>query len=485
MTAGYSGPTQLFIDGKWIPGREGKLWPVYNPATEEVIAEVALAGPEDVDVAVRAARKAFDRGDWANLDAHRREALLHRIADLIEQNASTFARLETMNTGKPLRETTRVDIPLAIQCFRYYAGWPSKLLGSTIPVHPGRFLHYTVREPIGVIAQIIPWNFPLFMAAAKIAPALACGNTVVLKPSELTPLTALYLAQLIQEAGVPDGVVNVINGPGDTGRALAEHPLVDKIAFTGSTRVGQLLMKSAAERIKRISLELGGKSPHIVFADADLDAAAKSIALGIFLNQGEMCVAGSRLFVQDQVFDDVVERLIQRAKKIVIGDPMDDRTTMGALISEAHRNRVAGYVELGSQEGARVLYGGRPPGNLSRGYFYEPTILTEVRNDMRVAQEEIFGPVLAVIRFSDEEEMIRQANDTVYGLSAGVWTKDLARAHRVAKRLKAGTVWINSYNLLDASVPFGGYKQSGLGREFGQESLELYTEVKAVWTSLQ
>ncbi|MBE3551685.1 MAG: aldehyde dehydrogenase family protein [Kyrpidia tusciae] len=478
-------PKQLFIDGGFVDSAGGETFPVVYPATGEEICRVPWARQGDVDRAVRAARRVVDEGRWASMNAHDRERLLHRVADLIEAHADTLALLETYDTGKPIRDAQAVDVPLTIQCFRYYAGWPSKLKGETIPVR-GRFLTYTMKEPVGVVGQIVPWNFPLYMAAIKVAPALATGNAVVLKPAEETPLSALYLAQLMAEAGVPEGVFNVVTGDGETtGAALVAHPGVDKIAFTGSTAVGQQIMRQAASHIKRVSLELGGKSPHIVFSDADLPAAVKGIVSGIFYNQGEVCLAGSRIFVQKPVYEEVLEQLSTAARKVTIGDPFDSGTTFGALISEEHRQRVQHYVGVGIREGARVIEGGRIPEKHSRGYFYEPTVLVGEDNQMTVAQEEIFGPVALVLPFETTEEVIRLANATKYGLAAGLWTQNVSRAHNVARALKAGTVWINAYNLLDAAAPFGGYKMSGFGRELGEEALDLYTELKTVWTSLR
>ncbi|MDI3257923.1 MAG: aldehyde dehydrogenase family protein [Kyrpidia sp.] len=478
-------PKQLFIDGQFVDSAGGETFPVVYPASGEEICRVPLARDEDVDRAVRAARRVVDDGRWARLNPHDRERLLHRIADLIETHAEALAFLETYDTGKPLRETKMVDIPLTIQCFRYYAGWPSKIKGDTIPVR-GQFLTYTLREPVGVVGQIVPWNFPLYMAAIKVAPALATGNAVVLKPAEETPLSALYLARLMAEAGVPEGVFNVVTGDGETtGAALVRHPDVDKIAFTGSTSVGQQIMRQAASHIKRVSLELGGKSPHIVFADADLSAAVKGIVSGIFYNQGEVCLAGSRIFVQKPVYEEVLERLRDAARNMKIGDPFAEETTFGSLISEEHRQRVERYVGVGVEEGAEVVEGGRIPPNCPKGYFYEPTILVGGHNRMTVAQEEIFGPVAFVLPFDTVEDVIGLANDTKYGLAAGLWTKNVSLAHNVARALKAGTVWINAYNLLDAAAPFGGYKMSGFGRELGEEALDLYTECKTVWTSLR
>ncbi|ADG06015.1 aldehyde dehydrogenase family protein [Kyrpidia tusciae] len=478
-------PTQLFIDGRFVDSLSGEKFAVVNPASGEQIGEVPLADEKDVDCAVQAARRVVDGGRWAAWNPYERERLIHRVADLIEAHADTLALLETCDTGKPLRDAKAVDIPLTIQCFRYYAGWPSKIKGETVPVR-GQFLTYTLREPVGVVAQIIPWNFPLYMAAIKVAPALATGNAVVLKPAEETPLSALYLARLMKEAGIPDGVFNVVTGDGEkTGAALVRHPGVDKISFTGSTAVGQQIMAQAASGIKRVSLELGGKSPHIVFADADLSAAVKGIVGGIFYNQGEVCLAGSRVFVQRPVYNKVLEEVRGAARKVKIGNPLDESTTFGPLISAEHQSRVHRYVKMGVEEGAQLIEGGSAPANLESGYFYEPTILVGDHLGYTVAREEIFGPVAFVMPFDTPEEVVGLANDTRYGLAAGLWTRDLSLAHRTARALKAGTVWINAYNLLDAAAPFGGYRMSGFGRELGEEALDLYTELKTVWTSLR
>lgn len=478
-------PTQLFISGAYVDAADGQTFDNINPATGNSLGGVARGAKEDIDRAVQAARKVADAGKWAGMSAMDRERLLHRIADAIEAHAEELAMLETYDTGKPIRDSRAIDLPMAMQTFRYYAGWPSKIRGETLPVR-GKFLTYTLREPIGVAGQIIPWNFPLFMAAMKLGPALAAGNTVVLKPAEQTPLSALYLARLMTEAGLPEGVVNIVTGIGEeAGEALVKHPGVDKIAFTGSTSVGKHIMRTAADTLKGVSLELGGKSPHILFADADLKSALASIIGGIFYNQGEICIAGSRLFVEQSIHDQVVEMMTEAAKSMKIGDPFDKETTMGSLISEEHQSRVAGYVDIASSEGAKVVYGGKKQQVDGAGYFFEPTVLCGVNNEMRVAREEIFGPVLSIIPFSDEKELIRQANDTTYGLAAGLWTRDIGRAHSMAKALQAGTVYINSYSLLDPAAPFGGYKESGIGREMGEQGIEPYLQNKTVWTSLR
>jgi aldehyde dehydrogenase (NAD+) len=419
------------------------------------------------------------------MSARDRGRLLHRIADGIEARADELARLETLDNGKPVREARMIDIKESIDCFRYYAGWADKIDGDVIPV-PGPYLNYTRREPVGVCGQIIPWNYPLQMAAWKVAPALACGNTVVLKPAEQTPLTALELARIAEEAGVPAGVLNVVPGFGeDAGAALVRHPDVDKIAFTGSTEVGKVIQREAAATLKRVSLELGGKSPNIVFADADVDAAVKGASMAIFYNAGQACTAGSRLLVEESIREDFVARLRERAAKIQPGDPLDPKTRLGPLVSQEQLERVMGYVEKGRSEGAELVLGGeRSQANGGKGFFVGPTIFDRVRPEMTIAREEIFGPVLTVIPFADMEEAMRIAHDTEYGLAAAVWTRDIGKAHRAAHRLRAGTVWINTYHNLDTGSPFGGYKQSGYGRELGRYALDLYTQVKSVWVSL-
>ena len=477
---------RLFINGAWTDSRSGKMFTTPNPATGQPLAEVAEADSADVDRAVRAARGAFD-GPWSRVSGRDRGRLLYKLAQLIERDARRLAELETADNGKPIRESLYIDLPQVIETFEYFAGWATKLEGETIPLS-GTMFNYTLREPVGVCGQIIPWNFPLLMCAWKLAPALAAGNTCVLKPAEQTPVTAMELAKLIQEAGFPDGVVNIVPGYGETaGAALASHPGVDKIAFTGSTEVGKLIARAAANNLTKVSLELGGKAPNIIFADADLDQAVDGAMMGIFFNQGQVCCAGSRLFVAEPVREQFLDRFRARAQSLRVGDPLRPDTEMGPQVSEEQLNRIKGYVEIGKQEGASVLTGGAPPrlpGHLGHGYFFQPTILINVHNQMRVAQEEIFGPVTAVIPFTDEEHLIRQANDTIYGLSAGIWTKNLSRAHRFAKAMRAGTVWINTYNMIHPAMPFGGYKQSGYGRELGKHSLDLYTQVKSVWVDL-
>ena len=477
-------PGRLLIGGEWVA--TGKTFDTINPATGEVITQVAEAGPAEVDRAVKAARKAFDGrgGAWQKMSASERGKLLWRLADLLEKNIEEFAELETLDNGKPIFESRYVDMPMVCDVLRYYAGWASKIAGETITSRADAFT-YTLREPVGVVGAIVAWNFPLLLASWKLGPALAIGNTVVLKPAEQTPLTALRLGQLALEAGLPPGVLNIITGGPEAGRELVKHPGVDKLAFTGSTLVGKEIMRSAADTMKRVSLELGGKSPNIVFADSDLDAAVKGATTGIFYGKGEVCAAGSRLFVEKKVHDDFMGKLVERARKLKPGDPLDPKTRLGAIVSEQQMNTVLGYIEAGKKEGARLLAGGnRASVDGGKGFFVEPTVFDGVNNSMKIAQEEIFGPVLATIPFDDLDQVAELANQNVYGLAAAIWTNDIRKAHGMARRLKAGTVWINAYNLYDAALPFGGFKQSGFGRELGREALEHYTEVKSVWVNL-
>ncbi|MGR3301524.1 MAG: aldehyde dehydrogenase family protein, partial [Candidatus Scalindua sp.] len=468
--------------GKWVDSVSGKTFDTINPATEEVITCIAEGDRADIDLAVTAARKAFEDGPWKKTDARDRGRILFEIANLIEKNKDELALLETLDNGKPISETMNADLPFVIDCLLYYAGWADKIHGETIPVR-GEFFNYTLREPVGVVGQIIPWNFPLLMAAWKIAPALACGNTVVLKPAEQTPLTALRLGEICKEAGLPDGVLNIVPGYGPTaGAALAEHMDVDKIAFTGEYTTGRIIMQAASKNLKRISLELGGKSPNIVFADSDIDSAVNGAMTGIFFNQGEVCCAGSRLFLEKSIHDEFVEKLSDKASSLRVGDPEDAGTQMGAQVSKEQFDKILGYIDTGKQEGAKLVTGGERCGE--RGYFIKPTIFDAVDNNMKIAREEIFGPVVTAITFDDVDDMVRQSNRSIYGLAAAVWTRDIKKAHRLARDLKAGTIWINTYNSFDAASPFGGYKQSGFGRELGIHALELYTQVKSVWINL-
>lgn len=475
-------PTKLLINGKWVASKSGKTFETVNPANEEVLALVSEGDKADVDEAVKAARKALEEGGWSSMGPHQRARLMFKIADLIETHADELAELESLDNGKPLSFSRGFDIPASAETFRYYAGWVTKIYGETNPSDPA-FFNYTLREPVGVCGQIIPWNFPLLMAAWKLGPALACGNTVILKPAEQTPLTALRLGELIMEAGLPDGVVNIVTGFGPgAGSSIAEHPEIDKVAFTGSTEVGKLILKASAGNLKKVSLELGGKAPNIIFPDADLDQAVPTSMMGVYFNSGQVCCAGTRIFVQRDRYDEVVDKLASFSKNVSMGDPFDPKSTIGPLVSREQFDRVKGYLEVGKKEGAQVAAGGEA--GAGKGYFVKPTLFAGVKNDMQIAREEIFGPVGAAISFSDENDAVFQGNRTDYGLSAAVWTRDLSRAHKVARSLKAGTVWVNCFNQLDPISPFGGYKQSGFGRELGKYAIDLYTQIKSVWMKL-
>ena len=474
---------KMLIDGCWIDSASGKTFETINPATGDTICHVAEADKSDVDMAVAAARRAFDSGPWSKMNPADRGRLLYKLADAIEADADNLAALETLDNGKPIRDSKAVDVPLTIACYRYYAGWADKIHGKVLPIS-GDFHAYTRHEPVGVVGQIIPWNFPLLMQSWKWGPALAAGCTVVLKPAEQTPLTALRVAELAMEVGFPEGVVNVVPGFGPSaGGAIAAHPDVDKVAFTGSTEVGKLIMKAAAEtNLKRVTLELGGKSPNIIFADADVEKAAQFAHFALFFNMGQCCCAGSRLYVEERIHDEALDHITRLAEKARVGDPLDPETTQGPQVSEEQYNTILGYIDAGKKGGATCVTGG---GKVDRpGYFIKPTVFDDVQDDMKIAREEIFGPVLSVLKFRDVDEVIRRANDTMYGLAAAVWTKDITKANLLARRLRAGTVWINCYNVFDATVPFGGFKMSGLGRELGEYALSNYTEVKSVVTAL-
>jgi aldehyde dehydrogenase (NAD+) len=475
---------KLLINNEWRPSSSGKTMDVVNPATEEIIASVAAADTADVDAAVAAARAAPD-GPWGTMSARERGQLVSRIAARLMEKADEVARLETLHNGKPISESRNIEIPAAAECFEYFAGWADKVMGETIPVK-GNYLTYTLREPVGVVAAIVPWNFPLLLAAWKVAPALACGNTVILKPASQTPLTALALGEIATEVGLPPGVLNVITGAGSTvGQALVEHPAIDKIAFTGDTSTGKAIMRSASDTLKKITLELGGKSPNIVLADADLDAALRGATVGIFYGKGEVCAAGSRLLVDRRIKNEFIDKLAARTKKMVAGDPLDPKTRFGAVASKKQLETVLRYIEAGKKEGATLVAGGeRTDIGTGKGYFVQPTVFADVKSDMTIAREEIFGPVLSAIEFADLDEAIATANDSQYGLAAGVWTRDIKKAHYVARKLQAGTVWINTYNIYDTAAPFGGYKHSGFGREMSAHALEHYTQVKSVWVDL-
>jgi len=479
-----STPTRLLINNRWVNSASGKTFATINPSTGEEICQVAEADAADVDKAVSAAKAAFRLGSpWRKMAAAQRGVLLNRLADLIEKNAEELAQLESLDNGKPVAISRAADLPLVIACFRYYAGWADKVQGKTIPI-AGDYFCYTRLEPIGVVGQIIPWNFPLLMQAWKLAPALATGNTIVMKPAEQTPLTALRIGELIVEAGFPEGVVNILPGYGPTaGAAICNHMDVDKVAFTGSTEVGHLIMEAAAKtNLKRVTLELGGKSPNIVFADADMDQAVEGAHFALFFNQGQCCCAGSRLFVEEKAYDEFVERSAERAKKRTVGDPFHPSTEQGPQVDQAQFDKVMGYIDSGKRQGAKLVAGGNRIGE--KGYFIEPTVFADVDDNMTIAQEEIFGPVQSIIKFRNLDEVVERANNTMYGLAAAVWTRDIGKAHAIANSVRAGTVWINCYDVFDAAAPFGGFKQSGIGRELGEYGLQQYTEVKTVTVKL-
>src|SRR6266496_1740609 len=476
--------TDLFINGEFVPPISGKRFATTNPATGETLAEVAEAGTEDLDRAVAAARAAFESGPWAQMKPRQRGRILMRAAELLLSRAEEFGRVETLDNGKPIFESSRIDMPAAAECLSYFGESADKLYGDTFPARPDAML-LTLREPVGVVGAITPWNFPLLQAMWKIAPALALGNAVVLKPASVTPLTSLLFAELLAEAGLPPGAFQVLTGPGAViGQAMAEHPGIDKISFTGETETGKSILRAAAGTVKRVSMELGGKSPNVVFADADLDAAAKGAVNAIFYGKEELCSAGSRLLVEESVHDALLEKVVDRAKKLVPADPLNPKTRLGSLVSEAQRENVERYVESGKKEGARLLAGGSRVSIDGKGAFFEATVFDAVSPEMKIAREEIFGPVLAALTFRDEAEAVAVGNSTIYGLAAAVWSRDVKKALRAARALKAGTVWVNAYNLYDPGLPFGGYKQSGFGRERGHYALEEYTQVKSVWVDL-
>ena len=482
VTAPQIRQTECFIGGQWVPSQSGQRFATINPATEEPICQVAEGDAADVDLAVEAARNAFDNGPWAEMDARDRGALLNKLADLITEEAAELAALESLDNGKPISDAAAADLPLTIDCLRYYAGWADKIHGKTIPVR-GNYFTYTRREPLGVAGQIIPWNFPMLMTAWKWGPALAAGCTIVMKPAEQTPLTCLRMARLAQKAGFPDGVINVVPGYGPTaGASIVKHPGVDKIAFTGEYKTAQTIMADAAETLKRLTFELGGKSPNIVFADADLDAAVAGAHFGLFFNQGQCCCAGSRLFVEESVHDKFVEKIVDYNKDRKLGDPLDPETQQGPQVDQAQFDKIMHYIELGEKEGAECLTGGKRMGD--RGYYIEPTVFGNVTDDMAIAKDEIFGPVMNILKFKDMDEIIDRANNTFYGLAAAVWTRDIGKAHQIAGSVRAGTVWVNCYDVFDAAAPFGGFKMSGIGRELGEKALDNYLEDKTVTVAL-
>ncbi|MEO9594497.1 aldehyde dehydrogenase family protein [Rhodopirellula bahusiensis] len=474
--------TQLFIDGQWRDSASGKTFATINPATEEEIVQVAEGDKEDIDAAVKAARKAFESGPWRTMDARDRGRLMMKLADAIENEIDELAQLETLDNGKPLRESRHADLPLVIDALRYYAGYADKIQGETVPIR-GNYLCYTRKEPVGVVGQIIPWNFPMLMVAWKWGPALATGCTIVMKPAEQTPLTCLRMAQLAKDVGFPDGVINVVPGFGPTaGGALVDHPGVDKIAFTGEHRTAQLIMKNSAQSLKRLTFELGGKSPNVIFSDADLDAAVQGSFVGLYLNQGQCCCAGSRVFVEESIHDAFVEKLTDLTNKRIVGNPFEHTTEQGPQIDQAQFDKIMSYIDKGNQQGASCVSGGKRSGD--RGYFIEPTVFTDVQDDMAIARDEIFGPVMSVLSFKDSDDILNRANDTMFGLAAAVWTQDIKKAHHFAANVRAGTVWVNCYDVFDAAAPFGGFKMSGQGRELGTEGLKAYLESKTVTVAL-
>lgn len=476
------GPKKLFINGEFVPSKSGATFETRNPATGEVLTEVYEAREEDVHEAVLAAHEAFENSEWRTMSSAERARLMHKLADLMERDFEVLAQLDTLDNGKPISDLRLGDLPNAIGNLRYFAGWTDKLYGQTIPITPKQF-NYTKLEPVGVVGQIIPWNFPIMMALWKISPALATGCTIVLKPAEQTPLSALYLAELIKEAGFPKGVINIVNGFGATaGNAIVEHPLVNKIAFTGSTPVGKAIMKKAADTMKRVTLELGGKSPNILLPDADLDKAIPHLFTGVVANQGEVCCAGTRVFIPESIYDEVIEKFVDYAKNLKVGNGLDEEVEMGPLVSERQQEIVTSYIEKGKEEGAELLIGGEKS---DEGYFVSPAVFTNVTDDMTIAREEIFGPVVVPLKYKTLDEVIERANNSPFGLAAGIWTKNINHAHLLADKLKAGTVWINTYNYTNPAAPFGGFKQSGIGREMGSYALENYTEVKHVWIDLE
>ncbi len=474
--------TECFIGGKWTAAQSGKTFETINPATEEVIAQVAEGDAADVDAAAKAARQALESGPWSRMDARDRGKCLNKLADLIENELDELAALESLDNGKPIRDSRAADLPLVIDCLRYYAGYADKIHGQTIPIS-GDYLCYTRKEPVGVVGQIIPWNFPMLMVAWKWGPALAAGCTVVMKPAEQTPLTCLRMAHLAQEAGIPDGVINVIPGYGPTaGGAIVRHLGIDKVAFTGEHLTAQIIMREAADSLKRLTFELGGKSPNIIYGDCDMDAAVEGTHVGLYFNQGQCCCAGSRVYVEDSIHDEFVDKLAAINHKRRLGDPLDPATEQGPQVDKNQYDKIMKYIDRGVSEGAECVTGGKRHGD--KGYFVEPTMFTNVKDDMAIATDEIFGPVMSVLRFKDQKDLVQRANKTIYGLAAAVWTRDIAKAHRLANQIKAGTVWVNCYDVFDAAAPFGGYKMSGHGRELGEEGLKPYLETKTVTVAL-